>query len=122
MKNNIDLFDHEYKATTPFDGVYTGLIVGVESSGKKRFRVTGVIKPALPLLLNGNRRKGFRPGDEIVIPGHAVQPTDSAGTDYLTAIRIAIKDSLIKSEALAKSYLALLKEMTSAVDTHQAKP
>lgn len=65
MKNNIDLFDQEYKATTPFDGVYTGLIVGVESSGKKRFRVTGVIKPALPLLLNGNRRKGFRPGDDL---------------------------------------------------------
>ena len=113
MKNNLELFNQKYKASTPFDGVYVGRVIGTEGKSRKRFLIDGVITPALPLELNGTRRSGYRVGQVIEVPGHSVKPTESNGTDYLSALRDQISECKNKSEALANAYLHVLIEMQS---------
>ena len=111
MAHNLELFDQKYKATTPFDGVYVGRVVGHEGSSRKRVLIEGVLTPALPLELGGVRRRGYRLGEVIELPGHAVKPTEAVGTDYLSAVRNQVVECSKKSDALAKAYLQVLSEL-----------
>jgi len=113
MAHNLVLFDQKYKAMTPFDGVYVGRVIGTEGKSRKRVLIEGVISPALPLEMNGSRRRGYRIGEVIELPGHAVKPTEANGTDYLSAIRNQVAECSKKSETLAKAYLKVLTELQS---------
>lgn len=110
MPDTIDMFEQVYKASAGFDGVYTGKVLETLERNRKRFLVEGVVTPALPLELNGERRRGYRPGDVVVLPGHAVKPTDRSGTDYATALRSGVRECASKSQALAQAYLDALKQ------------
>ncbi|MDD2744794.1 MAG: hypothetical protein PHV02_21235 [Rhodocyclaceae bacterium] len=113
MGNNLELFNQKYKASTPFDGVYVGRLIGNEGKTRKRFLIDGVIAPALPLELSGSRRSGYRVGQVIEVPGHAVKPTEANGTDYLSAVRNQISECKNKSDVLANAYLQVLVELQS---------
>lgn len=103
-----DIFEQTSKAVVGFDGVYTGRVLETLDRNRKRFLVEGVLKPALPLELNGERRRGYRPGEVIILPGHAVKPTDQKGSDYAGALRRAIAECKTKSQAMAKAYMEAL--------------
>ncbi len=111
MGANLELFEQHYKATVGFDGVYIGRVIGAEGKRRKKFLVESVVAPALPLELNGARRRGYRSGEVIELPDHAIKPTDVKGTDYVTAVRNQVSECQKKSDALAKAYLQVLNEL-----------
>ncbi len=113
MSRNLELFSQKFKASTPFNGVYVGRVIGEETKSRKRFLIDGVISPALPLEMNGMRRRGYRVGEIIEVPGHAVKPTDAMGTDYESSVRNQLVECAIKSKALADAYLKVLNELHS---------